>query len=454
MANKLEIIEEIIAELVKAQNEPVARKNETKSRRVPFPAMLPVGNGKHFPATERLLELASDYAEIIQANDPQIQKSISVAEQRDLVARAFGQAFDKLNLANAPDPASAVRDEVSKTYEQMISRHENETKIVLGCWLFDNAVEYPIQIGTVTFDRREDWLERLFGEGRVSITTHRRIKKSWNGEKLRKRKSSKDSSTERDIIEAIGSGPIVCEVQLSNLSSAFRLQKGLTAARLAMTALSLLWMHPSSALEYMRLAYDGKFYLRRYATINEWGFGMGSKVSHMPHGYQSPDPINLSDYRPLLDVVGSILSLLTMPPKDSAASEIQNAAFLSLWWFNQACREQSDQAATVKFAACLDTLGKGKSDKGIFALIEALFGVKKSQKLMTDGRTVSTVVNAVYNRGRSQLIHGSSSEFDKDWSSSRATAEAVSRQCLTHFLFWMSDNPDEKRLDNLLSKKN
>lgn len=453
MAKKLEIIEEIIEELVKAQNEPIAYQNEERARRVPFPPMLPVGNGKHFPVTERLLELVSDYAAVIQANDAQLQKSISEAEQRDLVARAFGQTFDKLNLADAPDRALAVREEVSEIYEQMISRHANETKIILGCWLFENAVEYPIQIGTVKFDRREDWLDKLFEDRRVSPTTHRRIKKFWEGGKLRKRKPSKDSSAERDIIEAIGSGPIVCEVQMNNLSSAFRLQKGLTAARLAMTALSLLWMHPSSALEYMRLAYDGKFYLRRYATINEWGFGMGSKVSHMPHGYQSPDPINLADYRPLLDVVGSILSLLTMPPKDSAASEIQNAAFLSLWWFNQACREQSDQAATVKFAACLDTLGKGKSDKGIFALIEALFGIKKDQQLMSDGRTVAAVVNAVYNRGRSQLIHGSSSEFDKDWSSSRATAEAVSRQCLTHFLFWMSDNPDESRLDNLLSKK-
>lgn len=453
MVSKLEIIEEIIAELMKAQNDPVARKNEKNTRRVPFPPMLPVGNGKHFPATERLLELVSDYAEIIQSNDVQLQKSISTAEQKDLVARAFGQTFDSLNFTNASDPVLAVREEVSKIYEQMISRQENETKIILGCWLFDNAVEYPIQVGTVTFDRREHWLDKLFEDRRISITTHRRIKKIWNGEKLRDRKSSKDSSAERDILEAIGSGPIVCEVQMSNLSSAFRLQKGLTAARLAMTALSLLWMHPSSALEYMRLAYDGKFYLRRYATINEWGFGMGSKVSHMPHGYQSPDTIDLSGFRPLLDVVGSILSQLTMPPKDTAASEIQNAAFLSLWWFNQACREQSDQAATVKFAACLDTLGKGKSDKGIFALIEALFGVKKDQQLMTDGRTVSTVVNAVYNRGRSQLIHGSSSDFDKDWSCSRSTAEAVSRQCLTHFLFWMNDNPDKDRLDQLLSKK-
>lgn len=450
MPTKIEIVEEIIAELLKAQNEPWKASEDRAAKHIAFPPMLPAGNGKHFPATERLLELIDDYASLIRSNNPNLQRSISNKELRELIARAFGQAFDTIDLSNDVKPISETIELVTDIFQKMNNIHYQKTQIVLGCWLFEGPVNYPITIGTVTFNKRKVWLTNLFNSKKIDSVSYRRILNAWNGKKLRKRQLSKSASTERDILDAVGDGPIVCEVKLSNLSSAFRLQKSLTAARLAMTCLSLVWRHPSKTLEYMRLAYDGKFYLKHYATINEWGFGIGSEASHMPHGYQTPEPINFSDYKPIFDVVGEMLSLLTTPPKGNHSTEIQNAAFLSLWWFNQACREQSDQAATVKFAASLDALGKGRSERGILQLLKALFKLDNNMKLMVDGRSATTVLKEIYGRGRSKLIHGSSDDFDKDWSNSRATAEAVARQCLTHFLFWLYDNPQATNLDQLL----
>src|SRR5690606_36460627 len=88
-----------------------------------------------------------------------------------------------------------------------------------GCTLFGNKDISAFESGPVRFETRNDWLKRKQASGEVTEITARRVRKSWKGEKPRKRKLSNDEIRENDIIAAIGTCPFVCSVQTDGLSA-------------------------------------------------------------------------------------------------------------------------------------------------------------------------------------------------------------------------------------------
>src|SRR3546814_4792590 len=72
---------------------------------------------------------------------------------------------------------------------------------------------------------------------------------------------------------AVGGCPVVCSVATEGLSGRYIQEKGLLAARLAMTAISLTWHQPSEGLRWMNLLYD-----RRRSHRHTVSFGSGSNV--------------------------------------------------------------------------------------------------------------------------------------------------------------------------------
>jgi hypothetical protein len=205
-----------------------------------------------------------------------------------------------------------------------------------------------------------------------------------------------------------------------------------------------MWNDPQAALQQMNLVYDAVPRRREYAVIYaSGGFGSGSSWVTLPSGQHTTEPFRafIEDFRPTLEIVGDALSAYVNPHHSVSRPQVANALFLAFWWFHEGCRQTSDQMAVTAFAAALDALSAGGKAAGIKKLIEVRLGFKPNAAIMKDGRTVSMVIDRVYDGARSRFIHGSSIDFAEDWSSLRGTAQAVARLLLVQLTYCLQKNP-------------
>lgn len=451
--NKLQIIGVILKELRYAQAHPWKAPPSEKSWQLVLPPGLPVGSGRQLHATEKLIGAVNNYAQIRYENEIELKARFKVSELNELAQRAFGQKLATIDLDIDDDElALAIKKDVDQLLDDLISRNKQAISLTIGCHLLKGEEAYPIKIGPVIFETLEQWRVRCEADDKISAITSRRLRRRWEESRQRKRQNSGDAMNERTLVEAIGDCPVVCTVWTEGLSSKMISEKALLAARIAMTTLSLMWDNPSQALRWMNLLYDGRTFRRSYTLFRQAGYaGSSSSISQMPDGRWTDAELiaEILEYQDLFDVVGEALLSYVQPKPKIPRADIQNALFLSLWWFHEACREPSDQMATTKFAASMDALSGGKKAGGIVRFIEARFGISADKALMKDGRTTKAVVHSFYDAGRSRLIHGSSDDFAYDWSKQRSAAEAVGRLCLVLACDWIHKNPNVDDLARL-----
>jgi hypothetical protein len=454
VSKKPDLIATIISEFEIAQRVPWVRPRPGPVRKLVLPPLLPTGNRKQLPATEKLLDAVFEYAGLAAEGRPSIRSALKDSEWFEVVRLCFGRAFDRLYDPKGSLAAAELQRAVDTAIAKEVEYLKRDTALVVGCWLFEDATLYPLAIGPVRFQTREGWIDEAERAGEVSRTTARRLRRLWAGERPRSRRpTSQDGWDEISVVEAIGRAPIACGVLFNGLSSKLLLEKGLLTARLAMTALSLMWERPSQVLEWMNLLYDGDRYQRHYVLFSGGrNVGSGSGASRLSQGYSNTTAdlrSSLERFRPLFDQIGMCLAAYVRPHEETDRPRLMNALFLSLWWYHQACREASDQMAVTKFAASLDALAGGTRAKGIMDLVEARLGFERGDPLMADMRTSKQVIERIYNAGRSRLIHGSSDDFTQDWRGLRTTAESLGRHCLVEACHWLADNPSCDDIDAL-----
>ncbi|MEL7679812.1 hypothetical protein AAG602_01465 [Citromicrobium bathyomarinum] len=453
MASKNELLRLIVRETRRAQVEPWKRLVFGKQKTLNLPPMLPVGDGRQLPATDELLRAVRQFAELRWQSDPALKPRFKFEEFANLYRVSFGEALSTLDSDKSDDElVSELGKNVSDLLSARIQLRDGPIDLTLGCHLFEGDTAYPIRIGPVLFETREQWRTRLFREDRISIVTARRLASRWSGGRPRKRKPSFDQQAEKAVLDTVGYCPTICTVNTKGLSSANTKEKGLLAARLAMTGIALSWSRPSQALEWMSLLYDRRLDHRSTVQFSS-GTTVGSwnELSQMPCG-KSVDHEQIEiirKYGLLFDQIGEALTGYVQPGEEAKRPNLMNALFLSLWWFHEACREPLDQIAVTKFAASMDALVKGQDAHAILRLIQARTSIGPKDKLMTSGLTAEKVIDKIYGKGRSQLIHGSSKDFSHDWSETRSFAEVVGRRCLVEACEWMALNRSVDRLEAL-----
>ncbi|WP_422343412.1 hypothetical protein [Parasphingorhabdus sp.] len=456
MTNKASLISEILAELRKAQTEKWKRPPAAPVKKISFPPALWLGDGRSIRVTEALLDAVYAYTRICWNNDPALKPRFKIDELNKLTAQSFGLALAEIDLDDSDAQLHPVVSEhVEELLDKQIAGHNRPIDLTLGCHLIEGDEPYPLQVGPVVFETREAWRLRMLAAGKLSPTTARRLYARWSGTSPRKRKRSFDSFVEESIVDAIGECPVVCSVATDGLSGKYIQEKGLLAARLAMTAISLTWYRPSEGLRWMNLLYD-----RRRSHRHTVLFGSGTNVgsnsasAELPLGrYSEPELLeSLRSYRWLFEQIGEAIYGYIQPNRSMKRPKVLNALFLSLCWYHEACRESLDQIATTKFAASMDALTGGKGVPGILSLISARLGPKPDDPLMKDGRKTKKVIAQIYNDGRSKLIHGASADFAHDWTQVRVSAEVIGRWLLVSSCDWLSKNSAVDDLNKLSEK--
>lgn len=433
----------IVEELKKLQSFPVPYVD--KNDKFLFPRMIAAGNGGSILVSRRIDDEIIAIADHLIKNDPFLKPRVTHAEWRSLVRREFGPALKTINFAIAPEiNAATIFSKIGTALENNVSAL-GEAEFVFGCTLFENDSITPFSIGPVRFEPRLKWLEKLHPAGFISLITRRRIERAWSGKKLKTRRPSFESIRESDILEAIGNCPFVCSVLTNGFGTEAGREKALTAARIAITAISFIWEFPSNALEGMNLLYDR--HIRRQTILIKLPKNKllgGSHLSQKPSGprlTKNEWQVEYERYKDHFQTVGEILDHAVNPDGSTKRPKMMDAIFQALLWFHEGCRETIPLMAIVKHSSSLDALASGQKTGGIRKLINARLGVQDDQPIRKGGQTLKQAIEEIYSDGRSRTLHGTNDKLGHDWTETKSLAEQIARLCLLTCIEWAFKNP-------------
>lgn len=445
MAKISDLISKVLKELIRLQTAPSPYRDENDP--FPFPRMIGVGDGRSIVVSQGIDDAIQRVADELIAQDPSLTSKYMLAEWRKLVRASFGPALAMIDLDDPIDQnVATILSEVQANVTKHVAQH-GPRESSFGCTLFGNPGVKPFAIGPVRFEPRLAWLERKNLSGEVSKKTRRRIEQAWSGKKLKKRKPSSDSIVEQNILDVIDSCPFVCSVETVGLGPEAARQRSLTAARLALAAIALLWATPSRALEGMNLVYDRRIHRQMALTFIPGKTVLaGSNLSHSPHGPWLQDgewEALFAQNSSYFSGVAEVLHFVVDPVRGQARPDLLNALAQALLWFHEGCRENVTLMAIVKFSATLDALACGGKSGGIKRLITARLGLQEMSPIRPDGPTLKSAVDEIYSEGRSRTIHGTNTKLGHDWSGTKSLSEQFARLCLRSCIDWASANPQE-----------
>jgi hypothetical protein len=221
-------------------------------------------------------------------------------------------------------------------------------------------------------------------------------------------------------------------------------QKALLAARIALAAISLAWETPSQQAEHngTGLIYElGPAYSRNTVTFSNGSLAATSHQSVLRLGRfltMGDAAAFLAATGRRLETVGVALATFLSTKPSGPKVLLEEAICRSLIWFGEACNEPLDFMAIVKFGAALDTLANGKKASGICQLVQRRFPVRDmNAAFLFDGMSAKQLVEQIYSRGRSQIIHGSRSSLVDDLEQLRARAEFLAAHVLRGSILWL-----------------
>jgi hypothetical protein len=436
-------VADIIVELKKLQNK--TKPPIDKDDPFQLPRMIGTGDGNGIIVSRKIDRLIETVSRHLILNDPSLARRVRDEEWNTTVRGAFGPALVRIDLDDdLQQNALAVLDSVVTSIKNDASAY-GPREFAFACTLFSNNTAISaFAIGPVRFEPRLDWLTRKVAEGAIPTISERRIKRAWNGGKLAKRKASMQSIREKNIMHAVGNAPYVCSISTSGFATVAALENALTAARLSLTSIALLWQTPSKALAGLNLTYDRIPHQQISLSFVPGNVLLwGAKWSHMPHGpYLAPGEwekrfANFSGY---FKVVGEIVDYFLSADGNVARPKMMNVLGQALLWFHEGCRETVTLMAIVKFSASMDALGGGRKADGIRKIINVRLGIKDGQTIRSGGPTMKATIDAIYSHGRSRTLHGTNEKLGNDWSSIRAVAEQFARMCLMACIDWAANN--------------
>lgn len=442
MASVEAMTKDLIAELARIQIPGSIPEKDGESFAIP--GQIAAGEDRYILTSREMERLLESIARELKRHDGQLAQSHTDKEWNWLVRGTFGPALAAIDLDD--DRVQSARAVLTSVRAQLAeSSPVQDCEHAFGCTLFGRCDVEAFQIGPVRFEPREIWLARKVGDKDVSRVTARRVRLTWSGKKLRKRKQSLEAMRERDVRDAVGKCPYVCSVRTQGLASEAGRLKAQVAAHLAMAAVALRWQTPSKALAGFNLLTDpgvrrqrSLVFMPRKRTL------AGGHLMGLPHG----PTISAADWSAELEankddfaMIGEAISYFLSASGASPRPRLMNTLAQALLWFHEACRDEVDLMSVVKFSASLDALANGRKAGGIRRLINARLGLQDGQIIRKDGPTMKAAVDEVYSEGRSRTIHGTNDRLGHDWSSTRRLAEQFARLCLIAVIDWTVKNP-------------
>ena len=374
-------------------------------------------------------------------------------EWRATVRRAFGPAIVQINdHESLDDCAHELKLLVEKEVKKRIAGY-GDRGTALGCWLFSEPLHEPFTVGPVMFEPKSTWLDRALETGDISRITHRRLGRALSGQSVKPRKASMDEAQEDQILAVLEKASMVCTVTTHGLAPEVGQKRSILAARLALTSIALLGSHPSRVLDHMWISTDaGPRVIRTIPVTPGRRMVGGFRWSGMPGGF----PMKASEWEKVLqdqcaffELAGKMIACWTSTKANDQASDLLRGLSQSLFFFEKACREESDLVSIAEFITALESLTGGRQSSGILDLLKARLGIEDNTEVK-QGKTLKQVVNRIYSKARSRTLHGTNDQLLHDWSTTREMAESMARHGLVSCMEWAENNPTATKLKDLI----
>lgn len=439
MGEPSEILEHIVAELAAIQDvNPFELMEKDEFR---LPRLIPAPDGRTIQITKSIDDKITALALLLKDQQHHATLTIRDREYIRFVRSIIGISI--IENHESPNISDVVIDDIKIKLNKFISAIR-PCEYAFGLTLFDSEDMRAFKIGPATIELRQDWLIRKRNDGTITNVIHRRILRAWSGKKLHRRARNIDEIRERDILQVIGSCKFVCTIHDSGRSEDAGRDLSIMASRIAITCISLLWEHPSTALDGFRLNIDGGVRREKFLKFIPGTITLqGSRLRRLPVG---PRMSNenwieiLHNHKPYFDICGDIISFVLSKNRSSGRYRVYNALLNALIWFYEGCKEESDLLSIIYFAASLDALGGGRKTKGILQVLNARLGIADTDRIHDGGPTFKSIVEKIYSDGRSRAIHGTSDRIGHDWLGTRGIAETLARHALYTSLNWAGAN--------------
>ncbi|MCY4132248.1 MAG: hypothetical protein OXF39_06330 [Nitrospira sp.] len=439
----------IIEELKDLAAHPMRIHTEEKPR---FTGWIDTGQSGSIAVNEIIDGEIHNVADWMLEQNPKARETHSQKEWRATVRRAFGPALAQINDQKSLDDCSQELKSLVKEEVQKRIAGYGKRGTALGCWLFSESLDDSFTIGPVMFESKSAWLDRALATGDISRITHRRLGRAFSGQSVRPRKGSMDKVQEESILRVLEKAPMVCTVTTYGLAPEVEQKRSILAARLALTSIALLWGHPSRVLDHFRISTDAEPRIIRTIPVARGRRMVGGfRWSQIPVGF----PMTASEWNDILqekqeffDLAGEMIACWTSTQAFDQASHLLRGLSQSLFFFEKACREESDLMSIIAFITALESLTGGREFNGILDLLKARLGLEDRTDVWR-GQTLKQVVKRIYRKARSRTLHGTNDQLLHDWSTTREMAESMARHGLVSCMELVAKNPTAAELKDL-----
>lgn len=388
-----------------------------------IPPDIPLPNGNVAKITVDGYKAILEFADNLRQNEPKIQQTVDVESLKRITVSCFGEMLqDLLEVENM------TREQMKNLRGKIFSTIEDKQRPVthyFPCWLFRELEVAPFSIGSVEFMQLNDWLLKVEQVSKKHQAWIIEIQEYWQGERSF---DSLENEISKIVTSAVDGYIWIAAVRIENHEWKKSYERARYAVRLALDALGLT-IKPSH-VKNLQLKAEANLpsSIMKISQFDGCELGFPG-VEHNRTGiYESANPL-LETNSDFLKAAGRLINTIVSLESDRNTPKLDERWLNALYWYGEACREPEDFIARVKLGVSLDILAMGKNS-GIREFTRKLFGKNDNEPITRDGTTLKQVVEDLYEKGRSQISHGSQLGILEDFSFSRECSSFFVREVL------------------------
>lgn len=439
MTSNKELLDEIMDETILFNNLSLDEKRKEWQRHQVIPPAFPLGEGRQLLTNQKAVTAFNKLIKQLLSKDSEIKARHSRETLRAKAQASIGHLFLELKNLTEEINESEFLDYAYTKFENILNAELKAVRIehtrIVPCHVFAPYIQFEFNIGPVQFSSRNVWLQKIS----ETKSWRKFVEQVWQGnvkpEELEhlawKTEPAPSGAREANaVIAAFQSRQWTASIHLKNYDLQVSQSRAEGITDIALGILGLI-LDPSNAAN---LSFAGDDLSNRHdrVALSEEGNIIGG-WSMRPHGVHSKEQFikQLFDHEETKRFIGAAgINLQTYVD----TTPLHRSSLVERWtnaidWYRQAIKERTDYMSLVKYGCAIDIITGANGDlTEMTNFCEALFAMKHDET--EKKRHLRDLLSEVYNRGRSQLAHGSLFGLLTDMREERLRAHEITREIL------------------------
>lgn len=395
----------------------------------PFGPSIAAGDefGSYRTSNEAMSALA-EIADMLQANDPGVDRTISQDTARLEAATTLGELINELATTGDPD---ANWGTYSKRLKERLDRRKIRLTHYFPVWLFLGQQASDFEVGPVSFRSPKTWISEVERRRGQRSTWMDGVFAIWAGQ----RPDVDVSSSAHSVARAIRPDQWVACVTADGFERAESYRRALVAIRAALDTLRLIVPAPGNARICAAVDHGPPTGVDRLSQRDGEDLAHGGSINLRGlSGAPGLAENIIAQSLNLREAAGRRISVPLLAHPAAPCGMLSERWINAMHWYGRGCSDEADFAAVVSYAIALDILSGGLKEKGILELAARLLQTPYSREVVGDGTTLKQLVARIYGY-RSEIAHGSILALDERLRVERVQAAELAAAMLITYVF-------------------